>query len=102
MEKAKAIELVIFKFKSGIDDQKALEVFTALNEILKTYIGFVSRQFAKATDDTWMDMVYWESIEHAKTAADDIMKNPKAVELFGYMDETKMNFYHFSLAVETK
>lgn len=102
MENAKAIELVIFKFKTGVDDQKALEVFAALNEILNTYQGFVNRQFAKAIDDTWMDMVYWESMEHAKTAAENIMKDPKALVLFGYMDETKMSFYHFSLIAEAK
>jgi len=96
MKNVNAIELVIFKFKTGVNDHKALEIFEALNEVLKTYPGFVSRQFAKSMDDTWMDMVYWKTMEQAKFAADNIMKNPKALELFAYIDEQQMSCYHFT------
>ena len=95
MKDKRAVEVVIYKLKPGVTDSKATQVFEESNELLKTYRGFVSRQLAQAADGTWMDTVLWESMDAAKFAAAEVMKNPKAQDLFSILDETQLNFYHF-------
>lgn len=94
-KKAKAIELVLFKPKPGVSAGEVKTSLTSLSSILKSYDGFVSRQLAAGKDEQWMDLVFWESMEDAKFAAEDVLKNEEAIKAFGVIDEKEMSFFHF-------
>lgn len=91
----KAIELVLFKPKPGVSADEVKTSLTSLNSVLKSYDGFVSRQLAAGKDERWMDLVFWESIDDAKFAAEDVLKKEEAIKAFGVIDEREMNFFHF-------
>lgn len=94
-KKVNAIELVIFKPKTRVDHGEVKNSMESLNPILKSYQGFIHRQLAKSSDGRWVDLVFWETMEDAKFAADDIMKNETAARVFEVIDEEEMSFFHF-------
>lgn len=91
----KAIELVIFKAKPGFSLDKVKTSLLSLNPILESYKGFISRKLALSKENQWMDLVYWESMEDATFAADDVMKNENAIKAFEVIDKQEMSFFHF-------
>lgn len=94
--KINAIELVIFKTKPEFDPTHVKASLESLSDIVSTYKGFISRQLAKNDEGKWMDLIFWESMEDAKAAADDIMKLEAAQKAFSMIDEQKMELYHFN------
>lgn len=70
MNKATAIELVVFKIKSGYSKEEARRSLESLNPVLATYKGFLKRTLALSDDGHWMDLVFWETMEDARFAAD--------------------------------
>ena len=90
-----AIEVVIFKTKPEFDQQQEKASLDSLNSIVGARKGFISRQLARSEDGKWMDLIFWESMEDAKAAADDIMKLESAQKAFSVIDEQTMDFYHF-------
>lgn len=92
----KAIELVIFEARPEFNQQEVKSSLELVNSILTSYKGFISRRLARNEDGQWMDLVLWESMEDAKAAADDIMKQKIAQEAFSVIDEQTMEFYHFA------
>lgn len=101
LKNAKAIELVLFKPKPGISADEVKDSLTSLNSVLESYDGFVSRQLAEGKENQWMDLVFWETIEHAKFAAEDVTKNENAIKAFGVIDEKEMSFFHFEPVSQT-
>lgn len=95
LKNVKAIELVLFKPKSGLSADEVKNSLTSLNSALKSYDGFVSRQLAVGKENQWMDLVFWESMEQAAFAAEDVLKNETAKKAFEVIDEREMNFFHF-------
>jgi heme-degrading monooxygenase HmoA len=93
--KTNAIELVIFKTKPEFDQKDVKASLESLTAIVSNYKGFISRQLAKNEEGKWMDLVFWESMEDAKAAADEIMKLESAQKAFSVIDEQTMEFYHF-------
>lgn len=89
----KAIELVIFTSKAGLGENEVRDSLESLNPILASYKGFQKRQLALNDDGYWMDLVFWETMEDAKFAADDIMKQEQAIKVFEVIDEEKIQFF---------
>lgn len=92
---AKAIELVIFKPKPGLSKQEVKSSMVPLTKILTSHKGFVSRTLAATENNLWMDLVLWETMADAKTAAKNIMKQEEALQAFQVIDENEMKMYHF-------
>lgn len=96
MQTVKAIEVVIFKTKVDISEDKAKEILMSLNPILSSYQGFIKRQLSKNDDGIWHDLVHWESMEAAKNASNEIMKTEKAMSVFSIIEQETMQFFHFT------
>lgn len=73
----------------------------SLNSILKSYDGFISRQLAVGEKNQWMDLVFWENMENATFAAEDVLKDEMAQKAFQVIDESEMNFFHFEPVSQT-
>lgn len=101
LKNVKAIELVLFKPKPGVRSEEVKSSLTSLNSILKSYNGFVGRQLAVEKENQWMDLVFWERMENATFAAEDILKNETAKKAFEVIDEREMNFFHFEPVSQT-
>lgn len=91
-----AIEMVMFKTKQHLNEQEAKITLLSVNPILQTYPGFISRVLSKNTDGFWLDIVYWNSMEEAKDAAQEVMKNETAVKVFDAIESSTIQMFHFT------
>lgn len=97
---AKAIELVIFKPKADVTTKETKTALESLTPILKTYNGFISREIGMDENNKWMDLVFWETMEDAKSAAEAVMEDETVIRAFEVIDKQEMAFYHFKSASE--
>jgi hypothetical protein len=58
--------------------------------------GFVDRKLGVSEDGQYLDLVTWKDLYAAKTAADKVMQIPACLEYFGLIDESGMQFMHFT------
>lgn len=97
------IELAPFTLKEGFDQGKLLLLSKELEENFLTHQqGYLKRVLLQKTEREFMDMVYWNSIEEAKTAMDNAMKSETCANYFSCMAEPESEdpssaVQHFSL-----
>ena len=91
------IEIVRFKTKPGISQQKAKEKLLMLDDCIRTFEGFIERKLSINEKGEWVDIVYWENLTSARKAAEEVMKIPKALEAFSIIDESSIQMDHFDL-----
>lgn len=96
MKHVNAIEMVLFKPIDGVDNNKVITSMLSLNSIVSKFKGFVSRHFAKNENGQWLDIVYWETMEDAKHASQQIMKNKEAMNVFSIINQSETIFCHFT------
>ena len=62
------IELVRFRLQTGKTSADWLKANEKINDWIKVQPGFRFRSLSETDDGEWIDMVYWESLEAAKSA----------------------------------
>ncbi|MFV1884367.1 MAG: hypothetical protein ACMZ7B_07765 [Balneola sp.] len=97
------IELAPFTLKEGYDQQNLLLLSKELEENFLTHQqGYLKRVLLQKTEKEFMDIVYWNSMEEAKTAMDNAMKSKTCANYFSCMAESESEdpssvVQHFSL-----
>lgn len=97
MEQAKIIEIVMWKSVDGISPEEAKKSITKLNDFVGQQPGFVARKTALAEDGKFLDVVYWEDLKSAQTAAEKAMKTESLIPIFSTIDQKEMLFKHFEV-----
>jgi hypothetical protein len=60
----------------------------ALERVLGSEIdGFRSIRLLRVDESTWIDLVEWDTPEHAKAAMEVVMQRPEAEAMFATIDE---------------
>ena len=90
------IEVVIFNTKPGYTQEEARAALESLNDCVLKFEGFIERKLAINEKGQWIDIVYWQSREHALAAAEGIMTDPNALKAFEVIEEEKMQMLHFT------
>ena len=81
------VELAIFKLKEGATREQLLETADAVSEWARRQPGFVSRDLTySAESDTWIDVVWWASIDAAHAAAEAALTSESCAPMFGLID----------------
>lgn len=91
------IEVVVFEAIPDYTKEQVEKAMIALNDIIKLYDGFIDRITANSNTGNYIDILYWTDINAAKTAGEDILNNPKAVEIFKVIQPTTMQMYHLDV-----
>ncbi|MDE6475856.1 MAG: antibiotic biosynthesis monooxygenase [Erysipelotrichaceae bacterium] len=90
------MEMVIFQTQNGVKEEQFLQLFDELNKVLESSVaGFMKRSLTKdSTQDKWVEMVWWESMEAAQQAME---KLPQVEQFQKYcahlVEEGMMMFY---------
>ena len=87
MEDRNVLELVVYKLNEGV----SREAFLGTNEAVSSWIsrqpGFVSRELVHdAEGDRWVDVIWWETLEHAQAASELAMTSPSCSPMFALID----------------
>lgn len=86
-DEGRVVELAIFKLKEGVSREQLLDTVEAVSEWAKRQPGFVSRDLTYSEqDDTWIDVVWWESLDAAHAAAEAAMTSESCAPMFGLID----------------
>ncbi len=80
-ENTTVIEYVTFKAKSNISNQQMLLACKETDTVLHTIEGFLHRFIALQEDNTWVEVVFWKSITHAKNGL-KLFLNHKISKIF--------------------
>lgn len=91
------LEVVIFSTNKGYSDTQIIKRADAVTSLLKSYPGFLSRQFSKNVikKNEWVDIVHWSSLHDALMAAKKIVKTHQMKKFMAVMQSYKM--YHFQV-----
>ena len=96
------VELAIFKVKEGVTREQLLETTDAVSEWARRQPGFVSRDLTfSSEDDTWIDVVWWESMDAAHKAAEQAMTSESCAPMFSLIDLEGTQMIHGERVVRT-
>ena len=81
------IEWAPFKVKKGVSQEQVFEVSARLQkEFLQEQEGFLRRELLSTREGNYVDLVLWQSDEHAQKAMEAASTNEAAGRYFGLMD----------------
>lgn len=84
-------EVVLFKLRESVNEADFLKFNDTLNDWLATTPGYISRDLTRDDNGQWVDIVRWESMEQAISAAETM---PMMDEMGGYLDSESINMMH--------
>lgn len=90
-----AVWFISYKLKKGASVEDFLVASKKCHdEVLSKQSGFISWEVLR-DDDTWVDLVKWETAEDAKKGETAGAKNPAAREFYSYinMNSCKLQLY---------
>ncbi len=94
----KALEIVTFKIKDGVNVPDFLKAAAELEEgFARKQEGFLSRTFARREGNEWVDVIRWQTMADAEAAAKAAMESPACAPMFGMIDEPSVKMMHFEI-----
>jgi hypothetical protein len=95
MDSERVLELVVFKLKDGATREQLLATVDGVSLWASTQPGFISRDLAyAAAEDRWIDILWWESLADAESAATAAMSSPSCAPMFALIDDESTMFLH--------
>ncbi|HEX2195579.1 MAG TPA: hypothetical protein VHJ76_01530 [Actinomycetota bacterium] len=88
------VELAIFKTTEGVTREQLLDTVDAVSEWAKRQPGFLSRDLTCSEDGTWIDVVWWESLDAAHAAAEAAMTSESCAPMFALIDLEDTQMIH--------
>jgi len=86
-------DIISYQLAKGVDQQHLLKVAKSIIESwMNKQPGFIRWEIHKsANDDSYTDIVYWESQEDAKNSEKEMMNIPNGAEWFACYKEDSIN-----------
>jgi heme-degrading monooxygenase HmoA len=94
MSRTPVVEVVLSRVKPGVEPSEVIEAADAIMPDVRAAGGFIRRELLKGSDDQWIDVIYWESLEQAQHAAALVMSRPAAAKLHEIIDGPSVRMYH--------
>ena len=88
------LEIVTFKTKPGVSDAQVLSAADGLQREVERLDGYRARRLLKTDDGTWVDMVWWTTLEAAHAAAQTIETQPIAQTFMEIADAQSIRMLH--------
>ncbi len=89
------VELAIFKTNDGVSREQLLGTVEAVSQWALRQPGFLSRDLTYSTEtDTWVDVIWWESLDAAHTAAEAAMTSEYCAPMFALIDMQATQMIH--------
>jgi hypothetical protein len=89
------IEIAVFKLKDGVTRKQLLDTVDAVSEWAQRQPGFLSRDLTYShEEDSWIDVIWWESKSAAHTAAEVAMTSESCAPMFALIDLEGIQMLH--------
>ena len=87
MAGGKVLELVVYTLAEGVSRERFLDANDAASAWIGEQPGFVSRELVyDAEGNRWVDVVWWETGEDARTAAELSLTSESCAPMFSLID----------------
>jgi len=91
---AQVMEIVSFRLNDGVDPEEFRKAASAIDKLLQDRGTASTRTLVVDEDGLWTDIVEWTSMEEAKSAAEELVKDPLFAPLGAMIDGTTVNMRH--------
>ena len=89
MTTKKIVEIAKYRLIAGVNENEFLEdSINAQKHFLDKQPCYLNRELLKSNDWEWTEIVYWDNMENAKNAEQEVVKNISNVPMFQKMDPT--------------
>ena len=96
----KVLELVVFKLNEGVSREQFLATNDAVSAWIGKQPGFISRELSyDAEGDRWIDVLWWESMDTARAAAELAMTSDSCTPMLGLIDMESTLMLHGEPAI---
>jgi hypothetical protein len=89
-----AVEVVMFRLKSGVSEPDFLEANRAVQADLQKASGYIRRELSRNDDGQWFDLVYWNSLTEAQQALEAFSTWPSTQRIAPMIDESSITMLH--------
>jgi heme-degrading monooxygenase HmoA len=93
------IEVVVFRLQSPALTQDFLVAIEETTAMLKNQPGFLSRSIGQSEGEEWVDILYWESVEDAKSSVTSFQNESAGKHFSECIDPTHFQVF-FTKPVE--
>ncbi len=97
INKASTVEYLHFKLVEGADPDEFLRETLAVDPVLEEYDGFVARHLARNDDGSWVEVVYWATLEDAEAALPRFVEDPRTKAFLALVDSDSMSVKYSTL-----
>ena len=80
------VEIAQLKLVKGTDPKAFVRATEATHPFLQKQPGYVDRELLKLTDDQWVDLVHWKTLDEAKAAGKALMRDPSCRDFVKMLD----------------
>lgn len=89
------VEVAIFRLRDGVTHDQLLGTVDAVSGWARSRPGFLSRELTYSRDDdSWIDVIWWESIEAAHAAAEAAATSESCAPMFALIDSDSVRMLH--------
>ena len=93
------VEWAPFSLKEGVAELTMLEAADLIQkEFLGKQEGFIKRELLKGPNNSWVDVLHWESNEAAEKAMQNVMTSKACQQYFQCMADATKPPLHFEQA----
>ena len=90
-------EIVTFRLTEGADASAFAQAAGGMSPFLRSTGAVLSRTLSVDEDGLWTDYIVWTSMQEAKAAAAEVMKEPGAAPFMQMIDPASVNMRHATI-----
>ena len=90
----RVMEIVTFRLNDGVDAEAFRQAARGIDRLLRDRGTASARTLVVDEDGLWTDIVEWCSMEEAKQAAEELVKEPEFAPLGAMIDGTSVQMRH--------
>lgn len=90
-----AVEVTLFKLAPTADPDEFRHIARSATGHLRQIDGFENRELLHDSEqDMWIDVLHWQSRDHALRAADEMMRKPELAPFMQQIDPSSVQMLH--------
>ncbi len=90
----RVMEIVSFRLNEGVDAEEFRQAAKAIDSLLHGRGTATARTLVVDDDGLWTDIVEWSTMEEAKSAAEELVKDPLFAPLGAMIDGASVQMRH--------
>jgi hypothetical protein len=93
-----AIEIISYKLQASASKEDLMACNPPVESWIAAQPGFEYRALSQKEDGTWVDVVFWDSMENAKKAGEGFCQADAPKKMMALIDEGTVDMQHMSVA----